>query len=273
MTNQDTTPVLERVNPLLARIKIPGETVRLPSGALFYTHGELASNVKNGEVHVHPLSTYDEIVLKSPDKLVNGTAIEEVFRRCIPEVEKPLELFAKDVDYLVMALRKATFGPKIELKFNHHCKEEAKDQDYTADISTFMAATRGIDPTKINDNYHLTLPNDQKVVIVPTRFKSVVQILQDSAVAVDNEVDQLVYYKNRMISTFASVVDSVDGITDRDQIWEWLDQLNIGWIKMIQKAVEKSGDWGPDTTFNATCKDCNQPIQIEIPLNPVTFFT
>jgi len=39
-------------NPLLENLRLPGETVRLPSGGMFYKNGELASHVNNGEIHV-----------------------------------------------------------------------------------------------------------------------------------------------------------------------------------------------------------------------------
>jgi len=262
---------ITKPNPLLERLKIPGETVRLPSGGIFYKSEELQPSVKNGEVHVYPLTTFDEIVLKSPDKLINGSAIDEVFRRCIPEVQKPLELFAKDVDYLTMALKRVTFGPFLELQYNHGCSPTSKEYTYTCDVNEFMKNAKAIDPTTIGENYKLTLPNGQVVEILPTRFRSVIAMLEDANA--QKQGDDLIILKDRVMNSITNVIESVDAIADKALIREWLEQVGAGWMRQITEGIEKAGNWGPDTTFKTTCKDCNEPIALEVPLNPVTFFT
>ena len=80
---QETSPP---VNPLLERARLPGQTFTLPSKGLFYKHGEVDDSVlaAKGEVMVYPMVTLDEINIKTPDKLLNGTAITDVFKRCMP---------------------------------------------------------------------------------------------------------------------------------------------------------------------------------------------
>lgn len=271
---QEIQEVVEaaKPNPLLLRIKMPGETVRLPSGGLFYKNGELSAKVKNGEVHVYPMSAYDEIVFKSPEKLINGTAVEEVFKRCIPEVEKPLELFAKDVDYLATALKRVTFGPYVEVKFNHHCSEAATEHEYKCDVNVFMKNTKVIDPTTLTENYRVKLPNGQTVEIIPIRFKSVILMMESVNLQQQKVEDDSTYLTNRMLESIAQVIESVDKITDKAFIIEWLRGISAGWIQQISTAIEKSGDWGPDFKYKTPCLDCKQEIVLDIPLNPVTFF-
>jgi len=259
------------LNPLMQRIKMPGETVRLPSGGLFYKNGELSQKVKNGEVHVYPMSAYDEIVFKSPEKLINGTAVEEVFKRCIPEVEKPLDLFAKDVDYLTTALKRVTFGPFVDVKYNHMCSETATEHEYKCDVNVFMKNSKVIDPTKLTENYAVNLPNGQMVEIIPIRFKSVISMMESANLQQKVE-DDAIYLTNRMLESVSQVIESVDKITDKNFIKEWLRAISAGWMKQIGDAIEKSGDWGPDFKFKTKCEDCKQEIELEIPLNPVTFF-
>lgn len=261
------------VNPLLQRIKMPGETVRLPSGGLFYKNGELSTKVKNGEVHVYPMSTYDELVLKSPEKLINGTAIDEVFKRCIPEVEKPLELFAKDVDYLATALKRVTFGPFLDVKYNHHCSDSATEHEYKCDVNVFLKNSKIIDPTTLSANYTVKLPNGQSVEITPIRFKSVISMMESANLQQKIDEEDVVYLTNRMLDTLSQVIESVDKITDKGFIREWLGKISAGWKTQISIAIEKAGDWGPDFKYKTSCQDCKQNIELDIPLNPVTFFT
>jgi hypothetical protein len=261
------------VNPLLQRIKMPGETVRLPSGGLFYKNGELSSKVTNGEVHIYPMSTYDEIVFKSPEKLINGTAIDEVFKRCIPDVEKPLELFAKDVDYLATALKRVTFGPFLDVKYNHRCSETAIEREYKCDVNVFLKNSKIIDPTKLTETYTVKLPNGQSIEIIPIRFKSVIGMMESAKLQQNSDVDDTVYLTNRVLDSLSQVIESVDKITDKVFIREWLGKISAGWKTQISIAIEKSGDWGPDFKYKTKCEDCKQDIELDIPLNPVTFFT
>ena len=53
-------------NPLLARVKLPGETFALPSGGIFYESGELDDSVNHGELHIYPMAAYDEVLIKTP---------------------------------------------------------------------------------------------------------------------------------------------------------------------------------------------------------------
>ena len=114
----DTTT---NINPLLARVNLPGETFKLPSGGILYDDDEISSDVKDGELHVLPMTTYDEILLRTPDLLFSGDAIKQVFNRCVPQVTNPMLLFAKDVDFLLLCLRKVTYGDEMEVPYTHTC--------------------------------------------------------------------------------------------------------------------------------------------------------
>jgi len=116
-------------NPLLQRIQMPGETFRLPSGGLFYEKGILSEKVVDGEIHVFPMTGIDEITLKTPDLLFSGNAVKQVFSRCIPDVLQPGKLLAKDVDFLIICLRKVSFGSEMDLTYTHF-REKAKEHNY-----------------------------------------------------------------------------------------------------------------------------------------------
>src|ERR1700752_4066346 len=112
-------PIEENQNPLIKKISkiIQGNTIRLPSKGVFYKSNELDPEVKDGEIVLYPMTTLDEIIIRTPDMLFQGTAIEKIISRCAPQVKKPLELFAKDVDYILVMLRKLSYGDDIIIKF------------------------------------------------------------------------------------------------------------------------------------------------------------
>ncbi len=256
------------LNPLLEKARIPGETFPLPSRGLFYNDGELDSSVKNGEVLVLPMAAIDEITLKTPDKLFSGEAIRDIFKRCVPQVLKPLELHSKDVDFILVCLRKLSFGDQMEVVFTHNC-EGAKEHNYSFSIEPFIKEAKQIDPTKVETSFRLTLDNGQSVLLAPPRFHATIKLYQSASKSEDMDVEQL---NKDLTQMFLGIIQEVDGVTDRDHIAEWLNTIPAGYVYKIQDAIEKVSDWGPDFKVTKKCKDCEEDIMITSPINPIAFF-
>lgn len=256
------------VNPLLARIHMPGSTFKLPSGGIFYDNGELADTVENGEVHIQPMTAYDEVVLKTPDLLFSGEAVKRIFTRCIPEILKPMELFGKDVDFLMICLRKLTYGDTFQLEYTHSC-DDAKAHEYSLNIDHFINNTKHIDPTTIGNVYSTTISNGQVVKMHPPRFGDVVKMMQnyDPNIELTPETET-----NNIIETVMSVISSVDGIDHKGHIKEWLASLSAGVIGDLSGAIQGTTNWGPDFMYKTVCKDCNTEMELTAPINPLAFF-
>lgn len=267
----DTDSVIQPpVNPLLAGIRIPGETFRLPSQGLFYTNGELADGVVNGEVEVYPMTAMEEVILSTPDKLLSGKAVVEIFSNCIPQIKNPGALLAKDVDFLTVCLRMVTFGQFMELSYQHDC-ENAKPQSYMVDLQKMIRETRSIDATKLHDEYTHTLPNGQVVKLKPLTYSDMVALFQNTAMSKgDNATDE--ENKRIFIQTLARVIQSVDGVSDKAFIEEWMTKISWGWKREIEKAAQSVSRWGTEFVSTHTCKDCGEEIKIYVSANPVNFF-
>lgn len=255
-------------NPLLARVGTPGSTFQLPSRGVFYKNGELREDVQLGEVHVHPFSAYDEILMKTPDSLFSGEAIHKVFLRCIPQILKPGELLAKDVDFLLVCLRQVTFGETMEISYGHTC-ENAITHNYSINLSEFINNAKKIDPTTIGDTYSTTLPNNQIVKLHPTKFKDVIKMYQDAKTDDTSTPEEEL---EMMVFVIKSIIESVDEITDSNLIDEWIRKIPSGWLSDLSKVIEAASDFGPSFMIETKCKDCGETIHIETPVNPISFF-
>lgn len=269
MTNQTTD------NPLLTALKarLPGETFRLPSQGLFYDNGELSDDVKNGEVHVFPLTALDEILLKTPDKLMSGNAIVEVFSRCVPQIKKPMELLAKDIDYLLMCLRLISYGETVDITYTHTC-EGAKERTYTVELRPLISRTKPIDPTSVGSSNTIMLPSQQTVVIRPPLYGSIMRLyIGTFEMQRMSEDEQFKAGQEQLLDIVTDTIQSVDGIKDRAQIREWIRALPAGWMEDISNATHAISEWGPSSSWSTTCKDCGEEITIDIPLNPIAFFS
>lgn len=258
-----------KINPLLERIRLPGETFRLPSLALFYNDGELDSSVSGGEVHIFPMTTIDEIILKTPDRLLNGDAIREVFSRCIPQVRDAGRLLSKDVDYLLACLRLVTYGPDMEITFIHTCPD-AKENSYMVQLRPLLQKAKPIDPTTLGTSFKHTLPNGQVISFRPPLFASVLQLTQALDFAPSDISPE--EYGKLVVRTLSNMIEKVDDITDPEMIFEWLVALSSGWVRELSDAVNKVSDWGVNFKHELVCKDCGETVNVEISTNPLTFF-
>lgn len=267
MNTQNTNPLLDTL-----KARLPGETFKLPSGGLFYNNGELSADVTNGEVHVFPLTAVDEILLKTPDKLLSGRAIAEVFARCIPQITKPDQLLSRDVDYLLMCLRLISYGDTVSITYNHHCKETSVDRSYEVSLRPLVQKARQIDPTTLTQLFVITLPSEQVVHLRPPLFGSVMRLYLTNFEASNSDED-IISTQLKLLDIVTDTIVSVDGIDDRNMIREWIKALPAGWMQQISDALQHVSEWGPSTSVQVTCKDCGEAIEIEIPLNPIAFFS
>lgn len=258
---------MTHTNILLDRIRIPGETFRLPSGGLFYGPGILDEKVTDGEVHVFPMTAVDEIALKTPDLLFSGEAVCQIFARCIPDVLQPKKLLAKDVDFLLICLKKISYGPQMEITYKHTC-EKAKDHSYVVQVDQFIRKSKRIDPSRVVSDFNVTLTNGQVVNMIPISFESYIAMMQVE----DKEVDPM-KQAIRLCMSISQVIKSVDNITEKADIQGWLIKIPPMLMKQVTDCIEKTTQWGPDFMAGIKCKDCGQEVQVQAPLNPLAFFT
>ena len=259
----------ESTNPLIAGLKLPGRIFQLPSRGLFYKNGELDESVVNGEIHVRPMSAIDEINMKNPDQLFSGEAVNAVFKQCIDGINKPSELLSKDIDAIMFFLRTVTYGPNYEFSATHTC-EGAKNHSYVADIEQMIAASKMLDPTTLDNVFKITLNNGQVVKLRPNRYSEVIKMIKangnKNTITAEDE-------KNILVMSLLGIIESVDGISDTEKIEEWVKMISQIQVNRISEKIGGLADWGTSSRWTTTCKDCGKEYIVDIPINPVSFFT
>ena len=256
------------VNPLLAPLQLPGEIYQLPSRGLLYTNGEIDPSATDAEIHVHAMTAFDEITMKNPSMLFSGKALTQVLRTTIPEILKPEELYSKDVDAIMIFLRLVTYGPEYELSINHGC-ENATDHNYMVNLQDTLNKIQYLDPTLFDTEYKVKLDNGQTVLLQPVKYKHVIELLRDNEKKKELSVEDL---QNNLRKSMLNIIKSVDGIEDRKMINEWITQLPAKSVNRIANQIDKTNDWGPKLDHTVICKDCGKEMEIDIPINPISFF-
>jgi len=265
-------PKSERINPLVQKIqRIPGETFKLPSRGIFYRNGELDSEVINGELVVYPMTGYDELLFRSPDALFQGTAISNVIKRCVPTVLKPLELSANDVDFLLTCIRKVTYGENITIKYkctSEKCQKKDTEHEYHVSLLKFIMSSKQITQEEI-DKLTFVLGNLFTVKLRPAKMVDLISVYQNNIPEYDDKFEA--QYANH-IKVLVSIIDSVDGIEDKEMITEWVDALKANLADDLLKQIHNLNNWGVEFKYNITCKDCKKLVEVTTPMNPLHFF-
>lgn len=256
-------------NPLLAKIRLPGRTFQLPSRGALYNNGELDASAKEGEVHVHPMSALVEINLKNPDLLFNGKALEAVMAECVPSVKQPLELFGRDIDAILFFLRLATYGSEYRIEVQHDC-EGSKKHSYAVQLEALVQSMKFLDPTMIEQKRKVTLATGQTVYTRPMKFKNIIELFHRSANKKELTAEEV---KDLAVTNLLSLIERVDEVTEPKFIEEWIRGLTTPMVNRIMEATNELNDWGPDQVVTLKCKDCGGDMRVELPLNPVSFFT
>lgn len=256
-------------NPLLEKTRIiDGLTVRLPSRGLLYSTGVLHPDVVDGEVRVYPMTTRDEILLRSADGLFGGSAIKQVFSRCVPQVLDVEQLFFNDIDFLMVALRQVSYGEEMQIEYTHTCAG-AKEHSYVVRVDTLLRQSKEVDPLTVDDDFSVLLETGQLVKLRPIRLVDMMKILQPPS-ATELSAEQA---EEEMLRLYMSQIESVDGITSEALIHEWIASLPVKFIKQIREKLASVGEWGVSYNQSITCRDCGEVVTIPTLINPVTFFS
>ena len=118
----------KNTNPLQKYFRQPKIYLSLPSNGQYYPKGSLEVS-ETGEYPVFPMTARDEIMIKTPDALLNGQATASVISSCIPAIKDPFSMPSMDLDACLIAIRIATYGEMMEVSIKVPVTGEDKDFD------------------------------------------------------------------------------------------------------------------------------------------------
>ena len=268
------------MNPLLAKVKLPGRVFQLPSKGVFYKNtGVLATNVVEGEIQVKPMSALAEMKLKSADLLMSGKVLRELCEECAPEILDPEKLVTQDVDALFAFLRVVTYGATLKVMSVNDCKK-AKAHEYDANIEALTGQPNNKIIEHADTLYHVALSNGQIVHTKPNTYSEALKVIyirqeiarqsRDGGKADEKLVEKVALLD--VLSVIKSVEDDGQVVDDEEMLEEWLRAVSKPILNELLEGVNKTAKWGFDFTVKLKCKDCGADYDHELDLNPVSFF-
>ena len=101
-------------NPLRKYFRQSKVSITLPSKGKYYP-ADAISISETGEHPVYAMTAKDELSMKTPDALLNGSATVDMIKSCIPTIVNPWHMPSIDLDAVLVAIRIATYGETLEI--------------------------------------------------------------------------------------------------------------------------------------------------------------
>lgn len=280
-------------NPLQQFMRTEKFFIELPSNGYYYTDEVEFTDSK--EVGILPMTAMDEILLNTPDALLNGEGIKKAVESCVPSVSDANGLLVCDFEVLLLAMRKASYGD--DMSFSSMCPKCEKANEYKASVQGLLDTVEQLTPP-----YEIEIEKNLKVYVKPYSFQSVTLMALESIETAKvlqsmnlsggkiNEDEILEQMKNKYTESIQriaaiaveAVYDGIDyleinndgvkqEVRDKTFILDWLTNLNKKTIDVIQNKISDI-PIGINKNIDVICEHCDHEWSSEIEINPTDFF-
>jgi len=284
---QSRAPHFGPSGPLLHKYyRMAGPHIKLATNGAYFPPGTIELTA-SGDIPVYPMTAADELLLKSPDALMSGLALEKLFESCVPAIKFPRLISVPDLDVLLLAIRVATYGDKMSLSANcPKCKEE---NSFDCDLPSLLSTLKFTDSdgsVKLNDEITVhvrpyNLENATKMALVTfeetRRLQGLETAGQLDGVGRASEVNKTMDILNKMNQqTTADCINSIvvpEGIvTDKSEIYDFMVNIPKGYSELIDKKITSLNKSGIDKGIKVSCISCEHEWHTEVEFDPANFF-
>lgn len=271
------------ISPLKKYRRQPKIYANLPSGGRYY-NDNIVANQAYTEMPVFSMTANDEILFKTPDALINGQATAQNIKSCIPGILDPMQLVTLDIDYILLAIRMASYGPNLTVNAPcAHCKEE---NQYDIEIQGLL-------------DYFSNLTYEDQIVIDgftftlrPLTYKQYTEFQQQNialarAIQIQapkmEEEDRKKFTNDTLLQIATIGVQAVlqmiysitvDGVeeTNKLEIKEFLDDNDISMFNKIKQHVESQvANWRIPNQ-QVMCEHCGKENSVAVRVDQTDFF-
>lgn len=270
-------------NPLTKYYRVPGVHVKLPTKGIFMPPGSIEPTL-SGDIPVYPMRSADEMLLKSPDALMSGYAIEQLLRSCVPAIKLPRLISTPDLDVLLLAIRAATYGETITLSpVCPQCGAENQAQRNLSYLISNMTFVESDSPVRLTDEIVVyvrpyNLDNATKLGLASFEEARKLQAVEEApaperTAQVSHSMQRLTAVANEIVADCILRIVVPEGqVTDPQMIRGFMANISKRWTDQIQEKLEEINSRGIDKSYEITCASCEHKWKAEIEFNPATFF-
>jgi hypothetical protein len=273
------------VNPLRAHFRQPAIYLQLPSRGQFWGNGLNLPEV--GELPIYPMTAKDEILLKTPDALLNGQGVVDVIQSCCPNIVDAWQMPGVDVDPILIAIRIASYGS--EMPVDTTCPHCGAENTFDIDLNAYLDNVILPDYSKKIDVDHVRIkPKPQNYASINETNKinyEEQRILENIGVPDSEDQGKLDAYKkhlNRLIKLNAKLlVDTTEYIelpesgtvvSDPEFIEEFYFNCDAEICKELQSRLVEINKEGAVKPQTGECTSCSGKYDISLLFDYASFF-
>ena len=277
---------INNANPLAKHFRQPALYIKLTSEGKFWKEGSLELPV-TGELPVYPMTTRDEITLRTPDALISGTSVVDVIQSCCPSIKNAWDMPSVDVDTTLIAIRIASYGPTMAI--GSTCPQCGTEHDYDVDLTATLGSVSMPDYSKT-----VELPDGLSVSLKPLTYAQIsksgntvfeeeklIQTLADPDL--DSEVRKAKYTEHisKMVElnietitncTAAITTEDGDVVSDTKFIREYYTNSESTVLRTIQQTIEELSKAISIKPVDVVCTECSNEFKLAIDFDYASFF-
>lgn len=273
------------INPLRAHFRQPGIYLRLPSQGQFWGTGLNMPEV--GELPIYPMTARDEIVLKTPDALLNGQGVVDVIQSCCPNIIDAWQMPGVDVDPILIAIRIASYGSAMPV--DTKCPHCGTENTFDIDLNAYLDNVNLPDYSKKIDVAHVRIkPKPQNYASINETNKinyEEQRILENLGVPDSEDPTKLDAYKkhlNRLIklnakllvdtTEYIEIPESGTVVTEPEFIEEFYFNCDAEICKEVQARLVEINKEGAVKPQTGECTNCSGKYDISLLFDYSSFF-
>ena len=277
-------------NPLQQFFRQPALYLNLPTKGKWYTP-DIVEMTEDQQIAVYPLSAINEIMLNTPDAMLNGQALENVVKDCAPNIKNAKRFMLPDLEALFVAIKSASNNGKMD--YDRNCPSCNHENSFELQCQGLLDLMTYIDENDLTVRFGQDLivhvkPYDfeMRQIFMRREFEEekLLRQLNDE----NSTVDELVKAGKMAESverlsriTFSLVSRSIEKIfmvktqatvTDREHINEWLMSISKQQADLVIEAVDKINKIGVMKTMQVQCTSCGHTWEDALSFDPSSFF-
>lgn len=277
-------------NPLKKYFRQPGTYVKLPTKGRWYGKDDI--NLTNeSEVAVYSLSAIDDILLNTPDAMLNGQALEKVITNTVPDIRNIKRLMLPDLESIFVGIKAATNNNRLDV--DRKCPKCEHENTFELNCIALLDSATMISEDDLSINFDDKLivhvkPYDfeMRQIFIKREFEE--EKLLRSLDANNSEMDELTKANilgesvDRLSKiTFELVSRSIERIEIKDDdtvvtdpafINEWLVGISKAQADIVIDVVNRLNTAGVPKDIKAVCSNCGHQWDDRLNFDPTSFF-
>ncbi len=273
------------LNPLSKHFRQPAIYLQLPSKGRYWTEDSLDLPV-NGEIAVYPMTSRDEITLRTPDALLNGQGVIDVIQSCCPNIRNAWQMPSIDVDATLIAIRIASYGNSmgVDTKCTHCDAENSVAVDLGVVLSNIRIPDYN-DKVEGGNSLYIKLKPQAYFSVNKTnqiRFEEQKILIALSNTEVPEEVRINEYSKHMakivdlnikiLVDSTEYIESDGDIINDITYITEFYNNCNTQIVNGVQKRLQEMLEFSKTKTIQTECDACKKIYGFSVEFDQSNFF-